>query len=673
MRSSSLSSKFSAAALAGLAALAFPATGSAQTQLPGIYVQSATISAQPLAAPAPAGTEETVAGIPLEKVGSAVTVVTSQDLQRQQIETAHDALRSLPGVSVGQQGTSGNLTVVRIRGAESRHTLVVIDGVEVNSGTDGFFDFSNLSAADIERIEVLRGPQSGLYGNSAIGGVISITTKSGRGPLALSLKTEVGTQRTSSLAAQLSGGNQSAWGSLVVHGFNTAGFNVSALGSEDDATRIRSFAARGGFALTPNLKIEGIVREHNTYAQYDRGFAQLYKGFFAPADAPFFGDARLRVGSLQATLDTFNKTWIHNFYVQGAETLRQDTTPPSPFLETNSTNSKLGYKSTLEVAGAGMPFRHFLTGMIERRRETFEQPTFATTVFERERDTLAAEIRGEYFKSLFLNATVRHDRNSTTEDFTTWHVSGSYLVPGNVLRVHASVGTGVKYASFGDLHGFFLGFASNPNLVSEESIGYDFGVETKLLGGRAIVDVTYFRAELTNEIALACPPPTFICSPFNRSGESTRRGMEIAARYAVTPELTLGGAFTYLDAREDTGLEEVRRPRHSGRMDLNYAFHQGRGNFNLAAIYNGDMKDLVADAFFTDTRTTLDAYWLIRAAASYKLQPGVELFGRVENLLDQRYQEVFGYNATPGIAAFAGVKLTFGGTEGVGSGWAKQP
>ncbi len=207
--------------------------------------------------------------------------------------------------------------------------------------------------------------------------------------------------------------------------------------------------------------------------------------------------------------------------------------------------------------------------------------------------------------------------------------------------------------------------------MPEESIGWDFGVETKLLGGRAVIDVTYFRADLTNEIALACPPPAFICTPFNRSGVSTRSGVEIAGRYAVTPEITLGGAFTYLDAREDTGLEEVRRPRHSGRTDVNYAFHLGRGNFNLAAIYNGQTQDLVTTAKFIDTRTTLDAYWLIRAAASYKLQPGVEVFGRVENLLDQPYQEVFGYNATPGIAAFAGVKLTFGGEEGIGGSFAK--
>lgn len=677
-------SRLRLACLLSVAICALPAAGQAQqsVQLPGIYVQGASISARPIRpadtppppsdAP-PAETVEDASGIPLERIGSAVSVVTAKDLERQQVQSAHDALRSLPGVSVSQQGTSGNLTVVRIRGAESRHTLVVIDGVEVNSGTDGFFDFSNLSAADIEQIEVLRGPQSGLYGNSALGGVINITTKSGRGPLALSIKTEFGTQHTGSATAQLSGGNDKAWGSVIVHGFNTDAFNISTSGNERDGSRVQSFAARGGIALSENFKIEGSLREHNTRAGFDSTFpGGTYKGFvFVPADALFFSDVRLRVGSLQATLDTFNKTWTHNFYVQGAETMRDDfgSTP----LETNSTNTKLGYKSTLLLEpAAAAPFRHFVTAMVERRTEKFQQPTFAATEFTRDRNTVAGEIRGEYFKSLFLTGTVRHDQNTDTEDFTTWHASASYLLPGNIFRLHGSVGTGVKYPSFGDLYGFFFGFESDPNLRPEESVGYDFGIETKFFNGRAVVDVTYFHADLTNEIAIKClPAPPFTCTPFNRSGPSTRSGIEVAARYALTPQLTLGGAYTFLRAREDTGLEEVRRPPHSGRVDVNYAFEQGRGNVNVAAIYNGDMQDVVTDAGFNPARTTLDSYWLLRVAASYKLQPGVEVFGRVENLLDQRYQEVFGYNATPGIAAFAGLKLTFGGPEGYGGSWAK--
>jgi vitamin B12 transporter len=677
-----LLSRFGVAVLLGLASLGLPGSALAQPplQLPGIYVESPTISARPVRAPEPPApaaeaptTEpaEASGGIPLDRVGSAISVVTAQDLERQQVENAHDALRSLPGVSVSQQGTTGNLTVVRIRGAESRHTLVVIDGVEVNSGTDGFFDFSNLSAADVERIEVLRGPQSGLYGNSALGGVVSITTKSGRGPLALSLKTEAGTQRTGSATAQLSGGSDTAWGSVVVHGFNTDGFNISTAGDEGDGARIRSFAARGGVALSESFKIEGTLREHNTRADFDQGFGGLLKGFDVPKDAAFVGDARLRVGSLQATLDTFNKTWTHNVYVQGTETVREDL--GSSLLLTNSTNSKFGYKSTLLLEpAAAAPFRHFVTAMVERRTETFQQPTFTATEFTRDRNTVAGEVRGEYFKSLFLTGTVRHDQNTDTQDFTTWHISGSYLVPGGVFRLHGSAGTGVKYPSFGDLYGFFFGFEPNAGLVPEESFGYDFGVETKFFGGRALLDITYFHADLTNEIDLACNA-AFMCKPFNRSGPSTRSGVEVAGRYAVTPQLTLGAAYTYLHAEEDDGLQEIRRPRHGGRIDANYVFQQGRGNVNVAAIYNGTMRD---EAFFPfppggSARVSLDDYWLLRLAASYKLQPGVELFGRVENLLDQHYQEVLGYNATPGIAAFAGIKLTFGGPEGYGGSWAK--
>ena len=375
------------------------ALGQEPLQLPGIYVESASIQArpmqpkqqsepaQPVAAPDSASPGVDAArGIPLAHVGSAVSVVTAADLERQQIEYAHDALRSLPGVSVSQQGAPGNLTVVRIRGAESRHTLVLIDGVEVNSGTDGFFDFSNLSAADIEQIEVLRGPQSGLYGNSALGGVVSITTKSGHGPLALRVTTEAGTQRTGSATAQLSGGSDKAWGSIVVHGLSTDGFNISVRGDEDDGARVKTFAARGGVALSENFKVEGTVREHNTRAEFDSTFpGGTYKGFlFVPADAPSFSDARLRVGSLQATADTFNKTWTHNVFIQSAETVRHDVT--TSFLETNSTNAKYGYKTTLLLeTSPASPIRHFLTGLIERRTETFEQPKFSSTSFDRHR------------------------------------------------------------------------------------------------------------------------------------------------------------------------------------------------------------------------------------------------------------------------------------------------
>jgi vitamin B12 transporter len=193
-----LSAGYAAATAAGLSFLFPSPAGLAQTQLPAITVQGATLEA-PRAAPGKGSPAEPAAqgtkegdGVPLEKIGSAVTVVTGEQLRAQQIRNAADALRSLPGVAVSRSGGTGNLTQVRIRGAEAPHTLVLIDGIEANITADGEFDFSNLSADDLERIEIIRGPLSSLYGSNALGGVVNIVTRSGRGPLALTLKSEVG-------------------------------------------------------------------------------------------------------------------------------------------------------------------------------------------------------------------------------------------------------------------------------------------------------------------------------------------------------------------------------------------------------------------------------------------------------------------------------------------------
>ncbi len=673
----------------GLAALClFPSFASAQQPiaLPTITVQSATIQARPAEppslpaaeSPSPTAAEampDTVDGLALDRVGSSVSVVTREQLERQQIRHAADALRSLPGVSVSQQGTPGNVTNIRIRGAESKHTLVLIDGIEVNSPTDGAFDFSNVSAEDIERIEVLRGPQSGLYGGGAIGGVVSITTKSGRGPLAASVRSEVGSRRASSVTGQVSGGNDAAWGALVVHGFNTAGYNISFDGNEADGSRIKSFALRGGVRLFQGFRVEGTLREHNNRSDYDNGNfpAGDRDGLFVINDAPFYGDTRLRVGNLTATWETLGKTWIHKFQLGGAETVRDDFDPLHR--RTVATNAKYGYTSTMRFDGpAGTPVRHFLTGLVEQRSETFQQPTAASTTFGTDRTSFAGELRGEYFNSLFLSGTVRRDDNDTFDDFTTWRGAASFKVPGSIFRLHASIGTGVKYPNFGDLFGIFGAFQANPNLQPEQSKGYDFGIETSLLAGKLVVDVTRFNANLTNEITTSfAPVPPFTATPVNRPGESTRAGIEVAARYQVMRQLAIGGAYTFLDARDDLDRQEIRRPRNAGRIDLAYGFLGGRGTIDVAATYNGKMQDIVFPLDFTDTRDriALSDYWLVNLSASYKVQPGVEIFGRVQNVLDEKYQEVFGYNATAGATAFAGVKLTFGGPEGLGGSWAK--
>jgi vitamin B12 transporter len=214
-------------------------------------------------------------------------------------------------------------------------------------------------------------------------------------------------------------------------------------------------------------------------------------------------------------------------------------------------------------------------------------------------------------------------------------------------------------------------FAPNPNLKPEQSLGWDAGVEVKLLGGRALLDVTYFRANLTNEIKTDYS--VFPSTPINLDGQSQRQGVEVSLKGAVNAWLTAGMSYTYTDARDPTGAVEVRRAPHTGRIDATAAFAEGRGTITVAAVYNGAMTDFrftnVSDGFGGTLpslagRAGLQPYWLLTFGASYKIQPNMEIYGRIENALDAKYQEQYGYS-TARIAAYAGVKISFDDLLGV--------
>ncbi|HRD77944.1 MAG TPA: TonB-dependent receptor, partial [Hyphomicrobiaceae bacterium] len=265
----------------------------------------------------------------------------------------------------------------------------------------------------------------------------------------------------------------------------------------------------------------------------------------------------------------------------------------------------------------------------------------------------AFEWRGEFAERVFLSASVREDDNEVFGAFTTWRAASSVWLyrSGSVgIRPHASVGTGVKvptmFEQFGIIPGFFT---PNPSLRPETSFGWDGGVELSGFHGRAILDVTYFNQTLEDRIETVFAP---VWTAVNRPGDSHREGVEVAARFRPFDAFMLGLSYTYLDATYPDGAREIRRAPHSGRVDAGYLFDGGRGSISVAAIYNGRMDDAAFRLpFFTTERVALSDYWLVTAGASYKLQPGLEIYGRVENLLDQRYQEVYGFN-TPGIAAY---------------------
>jgi vitamin B12 transporter len=668
-------------ALASGLCVLLPATVLAQTQLPGIYVQGATLEA-PRASTrkgAPGGTavsEEAkdsgsdAEGVPLEKIGSAVTVITGEQLRAQQVRNAADALRSLPGVAVSRSGGAGNITQVRIRGAEGPHTLVLIDGIEANTTADGEFDFSNLSAEDLERIEIIRGPLSSLYGSNALGGVVNIVTRSGRGPLALTFRSEVGTLGTRDIVARLAGSSDKAHIAVSQQWRSTDGFNIAPGGNERDGAFLSSFALKGGVSPVKGITFDFVTRYIDKKADRD-----AFGDFFAPSGTLATAVDDLSVLDHRVFLAGGNLRWdmlggklTHELRATHNETITADNDEAFGLFKNVSEADKTAYLATYRLDTPAIWARHSLTAMVGTESERFtSRSSFSSGEGDRSQLAYAGEWRGEFADRLFLTAGIRHDDNNNFEDFTTWRFAASLPLREVGLRPHASVGTAVKLPTMFEQFGITADFKPNPDLLPEESFGWDAGLEFTLLRGRALLDITYFNADLTNKIKGTVPvegEPGKLTSE-NLPGRSTRQGIEVAGRLQLAKELTVGAAYTYTDARDPDGVREIRRPPHAARADIGYGFDGGRGTVTVGVIYNGRMDD---DAFviptFAPQRVILDPYWVANAAVSYKLKRGVELFGRVENLFDERYQEVFGFEAAP-ITAFAGIKLTFGGPDGV--------
>ena len=356
------------------------------------------------------------------------------------------------------------------------------------------------------------------------------------------------------------------------------------------------------------------------------------------------------------------KRWVHKLtgsFSRGDD----DAIQPGFTFEAGSARRRVTYATRYSFeTGAGLPVKHALSGLAEREWEHFDTSnTFAPAAINRARtmNSVAAEYSGAIAEALFLKGAVRHDDSSTFGTFTTWSASAAYKLASLGSRLHASAGTGVVFPTMFEQFGEFPGFFTpNPDLLPETSFGWDVGLEQKLFSGALVVDATYFEQDLDQEIF-----STFSGPPRNLTGTSLRKGIELTARVRPMEGLEILASYTYLDAKEPDGTEEIRRPKHKASLEALYRFNEGKGTLGVGVIYNGRMKDVTTDAFtFAAGRATLDDYTLLRLTGQYKVTDIVEVFGRVENVLDQDYREIFGI-ATPGLAAYAGVRLRFEGSD----------
>ena len=275
------------------------------------------------------------------------------------------------------------------------------------------------------------------------------------------------------------------------------------------------------------------------------------------------------------------------------------------------------------------------------------------------------EGRTRFWEQLYLSAAVRHDSNSDFDDVNTWRVTSLYTFSRAGTRLHAAFGTGQKAPTFTERHSFFPAFfIGNPDLELEKSRGWEFGVSQPFADGRWEILATYFKERLENEIAsFVFDPVTFLFTAENVDGSSHRTGVETALQASITENFEAAATYTYLDADQPDGAggftAEVRRPRHMASANFNYRFMESRGNINLNLSYTGDQYDTFFPPGAAGQQVNLDSYTLVNLAASYQATNRVRVYGRIENLFDETYEDVIGFN-TPGIGAFVGVQVKSG-------------
>ena len=611
----------------------------------------------------------------LGQSGASVSVIERATIESHGGSFAADLLRQIPGLSVSNAGGYGKQTQVRLRGAEGNHVMVMIDGVEANDlGGNDEFEFGNLTTADIERIEVVRGPHSALWGSEALAGVINIITRGGEGPFAAELALEGGSFASNRIHAGAGGRGERHRVRVSVERVDTGGTNIARAGDEDDAYHALNLNANGALYVSDALTLSATARSSASENQVDSDFITGL-----PVDTPGLAETDQTYVGTHADLALFDKRWLQRIDLNWTSTAN-DNRDTAVFLEssTDTDRYEVTYQSTVHAMSERfLPARHRLTFALDHEHDRFVQRG-PVTVFgdPNQRRTLdATGVVGEYHVSLpaavALSASVRRDDNSDFRNATTWRGAASWALPGSGTAVSVAYGTGQKAPTFLERFGFSSGglfgptFIGNRALKPERSRGWEVNIGQGLWDERLRVQATWFSERLEDEIfGFAVDASGARATAVNQAGVSRRDGLEWAANAQLARHLTLTASYTYLDATELDRVtaareDEVRRPRHQGAASLNWRDAAGRVQANIHLTHRGAQDDLAFLApSFAQQRVRLAPFTVVGASLSYAFNPHLTAFARVDNAFDESYEEVLGFEQ-PGIAGFAGLRWRF--------------
>lgn len=594
-----------------------------------------------------------------EESPATVTVIGEERIEALGQPLTLDLLRLVPGLAVATAGPPGTQTQVRIRGAEANHTLLLIDGIRFNdpaSGNEPRFEL--LSNEGVRKIEVVRGPQSALYGAEAIGGVVALYTGTGETGTGGSALLEGGSNDFFRGAGRISFGGSDR--SLGLYGGyqRSAGIDSVGQGGERDGYENATIGGAARVQASDTISFRFAGRYVNTISEFDGFDPRTFRR------ANTLDESHNRIGALRIAADiapvgsglslTLGGTLLDSANRNRRGTVRLN--------RTTGERRSVDALASLDLATGSIEHRFSLAGDYEDEGFKARDQSFGgRTNQDRSRDRAAfvGEWRASFGDRLTTDIAVRHDAFEGFKNATTVRASALLDIVGPVSAL-ASYSEGIARPTFFELFGFFPGrFVGNPELEPERSRGFEGGLRYRT--SRLHLGVTGYRQRLKNEIVSTFNSTTFLSSAANATGTSRRQGIELEGEWRPVENVGVTATYSYVDAEEQqvrgqSLLREVRRPRHSASLGLDGTW--GRIRAGAALAYVGERQDLDFDVF-PARRVTLGDYVLAEARIAYRLSEALEAFGRIANAFDADYQDVVGF-ATPGRTAYAGVRLAFG-------------
>ncbi len=588
---------------------------------------------------------------PTQNVASSITVFTADYIAARQEQTLPGVLQDAPGLNVVQTGGPGGQTSVFMRGTNSNHVKVLVDGIDVGdpSSPNGAFDFGQFLTPDIARVEILRGPQSGLYGSDAVGGVINVITKSGEGPPRIAAGLEGGSFATFNQDGSILGSTGPFHYSADIEHFHSGATPVTPLDLllpgerriDDDYDNVTA-STKLGYDVTSDFALGLVARYTDTHLKFTGENEEDYPNDF-PDMSQTESDTRQYYIRGSGRLSLFGGRFEQTLGVAYGDIRTTTLSPDFGTSQDAGDRFKIDWQGNLNIVAG-----ETLVIGAEHEREAISLPISASTSI----DSGYAELVSNPFKDFNDTISVRYDANDRFGGATTWRIAPTYFIEATGTKLEASVGTGFKAPTLDELfQNFPPYFFANPNLKPESDTGVDAGFEQSLAGGRLSFGATYFHIKIKDLI-----DDNASFTSYANVGRAHTDGVESFVSLKPTEAITLRVDYTYTEAYDDILDQELlRRPKNKWNLDARWRATR-RLSLDLDLVSVGPFIDGNRD--FSIPRLVANGYTTLALAAGYDINRHLTLYGRVTNLFDETYQDPVGY-LRPGRGFFAGVKARF--------------